>query len=59
MSVQVPPPGPPPPPGYTIPLPSQPREEIGAVKLIGGSCAVFFATVMALPTWLLLLMLWF
>lgn len=57
MSVQVPPPGPPPPPGYTIPLPPHPREEIGAVKLIGGSCAVF-ATVMALLTWLVLL-LWF
>ncbi|GHI83103.1 hypothetical protein ACWGF3_10165 [Streptomyces xanthophaeus] len=57
MSVQVPPPGPPPPPGYTIPLPPPPREEIGAVKLIGGSCALFAAAI-ALLTWLLL-MAWF
>ncbi|MER5932354.1 hypothetical protein [Streptomyces sp. NPDC002054] len=53
MSVQVPPPGPPPPPGYTIPLPPPPREEIGAVKLIGGSCAAL-AAVMALLIWLAL-----
>ncbi|WP_405785867.1 hypothetical protein [Streptomyces sp. NBC_01367] len=56
MSIQVPPPGPQPPPGYTMPLPPPPREEIGAVKLIGISCAAFTAA-MALLTWLLLLMM--
>ncbi|MFB6809661.1 hypothetical protein [Streptomyces sp. NPDC056387] len=56
MPVQVPPPGPPPPPGYAIPLPPPPRKEIGAVKLIGGSCLVF-AAVMALLLWIALLLL--
>ncbi|KPI12364.1 hypothetical protein OV450_2982 [Actinobacteria bacterium OV450] len=56
MPVQVPPPGPPPTPGYAIPLPPPPREEIGAVKLIGVSCLVF-AAVMALLLWIALLLL--